>query len=414
MSMFMPTARAEGITLPVMPFRQTAVVGTIGLATLLQMAHSPKLGEDPRALKYQSGATRRHAEVRALVQRMIKSTNKGKNVPEYAEYIAAGIKGEYGNGWSTPPVTLWIPSDDEGDAVIPEGRELVEGTGIQNITIISGTPVIAIDGETQVTALHELYDDPEAYGLTYAKLRGFLVPFELYWGLSVEDARQIFYDRNVQGVPVAKNLAMSMDQRDFGTQLAHSVAKELIVEHQGELVEFSKLVQARKRQLGKNDPEVITLSGLRALVVTVLFGRGGIQLTSSSVDESDLPEGVKPDEARDTVVELVGSTINDLFPHFASRSAVSTPAVLAGLGIAGHQAMPWADGDKVTPETFRDLLVGIKWERRASYWGGISGRAVGVDDGISFAGGVKDSGGRVADAILYPHTIPGKKIRGQA
>jgi hypothetical protein len=46
----------------------------------------------------------------------------------------------------------------------------------------------------------------------------------------------------------------------------------MTVEHQGARVQFSKLVQARKRQLAKSDPEVITLSGLRALVVTTLFG----------------------------------------------------------------------------------------------------------------------------------------------
>lgn len=413
MSMIMPTAAMEGVTLPVMPFHETAVVGTIGLPTLLQMVHSPKREEDPRAMKYQDGATRRHAEIRALVQRMIKSTQKGKNVPEYAWYIATGIKGEYGNGWSTPPVTLWIPADTSGESVLVGDRELVEGTGIRNITILSGTPVVAIDGETQVTALHELYDDPDAYGLTYPQLRKVRLPFELYWNLSVEDARQVFYDRNVKGVPVAKNLAMSMDQRDLGTQLAHHVAQSLAVEHEGGRVQFSKLVQSRKRQLGKNDPEVITLSGLRALVVTTLFGRNGIQMTSGSVDEDDLPDGVKVDEARDAVVELVSSVIKDLFPHFANRTAVSTPAVLAGLGVAGHQAMPWADGDKISPNKFRELISGIKWERKASYWDGIAGRATGIDDGMSFAGGVKDSGGRVADAILYPHTHPGRKIRGQ-
>ncbi len=414
MSMAMPTAAVEGITLPVMPFRPTAVVGTIGLPTLLQMVHSPKREEDPRAMKYQDGATRRHSEIRALVQRMIKSTNKGKNVPDYASYIATGIKGEYGNGWSTPPVTLWIPADDNGGSILVGDHELIEGSGIRNITILSGTPVVAIDGETQVTALHELYDDPESYGLTYTQLRGVRVPFELYWDLPVEDARQVFYDRNVKGVPVAKNLAMSMDQRDLGTQLAHRIAEGLTVEHQGARVQFSKLVQARKRQLAKSDPEVITLSGLRALVVTMLLGRIGIQMTSASVDESDLPDGVTADEAKDAVVELVSSVIRDQFDNFAARNAISTPAVLAGLGVAGHQAMPWAEGDTISPDQFRELLADIRWERKASYWDGIAGKATGGDEGISFAGGVKDSGGRVADAILYPHTQPGRKIRGEA
>jgi hypothetical protein len=365
-------------------------------------------------MKHQDGATRRHAEIRALVQRMIKSTQKGKNVPAYASYIATGIKNEYGDGWSTPPVTLWIPADSSGETVIVGDRELVEGTGIRNITILSGVPVVAIDGETQVTALHELMDNPEKYELTYAQLRDVRIPFELYWNMSVEDARQVFYDRNVKGVPVAKNLAMSMDQRDLGTQLAHHIAQNITVEHEGGHIQFSKLVQARKRQLGKTDPEVITLSGLRALAVTTLLGRGGIQMTSNSVDENDLPDDVKPDEARAAVIELLSSVISDLFPHFAARSAVSTPAVLAGLGVAAHQATPWADGDRISPDKFRELLTDIRWERKASYWDGIAGRATGNGDGISFAGGVKDSGGRVADAILYPHTQAGRKIRGYA
>lgn len=413
MSMAMPVAAAEGITLPVMPFRPTAVVGTIGLPTLLQLVHSPKREEDPRAMKYQDGATRRHAEIRALVQRMIKSTQKGKNVPEYAEYIASGIKGELGEGWSTPPVTLWIPSDDGPESVQVGDKELVDGTGIRNITILSGTPVVAIDGETQVTALHELYDSPETYGLSYGTLRIVRLPFELYWNLPVEDARQVFYDRNVKGVPVAKNLAMSMDQRDLGTQLAHRISATFTVPHEGNKVEFSKLVQARKRQLGKTDPEVITLSGLRALVVTTMFGRNGIQMTSASVDESDLPDGVKADEAQEEVTKLVRSALMELYPHFVARDAVSTPAVLAGIGVAAHQALSWADGDTISQEKFLELLADIQWERKATYWDGIAGKGTGNGDAISFAGGVKDSGGRVADAILYPNTQSGRKIRGK-
>ncbi|MEU6559098.1 DNA sulfur modification protein DndB [Nocardia nova] len=415
MTMSMPSAAVEGVTLTAMPFRPTAVVGTIGLPTLLGMVHSPKREEDPRAMKYQDGATRRHAEIRALVQRMIKSTQKGKNVPEYAQYIAAGINGEFGDGWSTPPVTLWIPADpeDEEPAVIV-GEELVKGTGICNITVPSGTPVVAIDGETQVTALHELNDAPEIYGLTVRKLREVRIPFELYWNLQVEDARQVFYDRNVKGVPVAKNLAMSMDQRDFATQLAHRIAEKVYVQHDGARVQFSTLVQSRKRQLGKTDPEVITLSGLRALVVTTLLGRPGIQKSSASVNEENLPDNVTVDEASDAVIGLLTQVLDDLFPYFAKRSAVSTPAVLAGLGVAGHQALPWAaGGTQITPAQFRDLLIDIQWDRKATYWDGIAGKATGKDDGISFAGGVKDSGGRVAEAILYPDTQMGRKIRAK-
>ena len=408
MSITLPTAAVEGIQLTVTPFRADAVIGTIGLPALLQLVPSPKVEEDKRALKFSSGAMRRHAEIRSLVQRTLKATQKGRNVAGYARYIAAGINGDFGSGWSTPPITLWLA--DEPGAV---SDELVPGTGMRRITLLAGSSVVAIDGETQVTALHELYDDPEQYGLTYAALNTVRLPFELYWGLTVEDARQIFYDRNVEGVSVDKNLAMSMDQRDFGTQLAHRIAEAVKVEHGGKLVSFSTFVQARKRQLTKTDPELITLSALRVLVITTIFGRPGLGLSSATVRVNDLPESVTAERIERRVVPLLSTLLAQLYPQLAARSAASAPAVLAGLGIATHQATGWATGGiPLTEGDLLDLLQSIRWEREARYWDGVaaSANAAGV---LNFGGGAKDSGGRVADAILYPDTESGRKIRGR-
>jgi hypothetical protein len=407
-SITMPTAPVEGIQLTVIPFRNDAVIGTIGLPALLQLVPSPKMEEDKRAMKYSPGAMRRHAEIRSLVQRTLKATQKGRNVAGYARYIAAGINGEFGSGWSTPPITLWLAG--EPGAV---GEELVVGSGIRKVTLLAGSPVVAIDGETQVTALHELYDDPESFGINYEALSGVRLPFELYWGLGVEDARQIFYDRNVEGVPVAKNLAMSMDQRDFGTQLAHRIAELVKVEHDGKMVPFAKFVESRKRQLTKTDPELITLSALRVLVITAIFGRAGLGLSSVTVRPTDLPQGATPEQAERRVVPLLSTVLTHLFTQFAARSAVSAPAVLAGIGIAAYQTAGWAaSGSSLTDTDLLDLLSGIRWEREARYWDGVAASANAAGT-LNFGGGAKDSGGRVADAILYPDTESGRKIRGQ-
>lgn len=407
MSLTMPTAAVEGIQLTVIPFRADAVIGTIALPTLLQLVPSPKREEDRRAMKFLSGAMRRHAEIRSLVQRTLKQTQKGRNVADYARYIASGVNGELGSGWSTPPITLWL-ADDPGAV----SDELVLGSGIRRITLLAGSPVVAIDGETQVTALHELYDDPEQFGITYQKLQTVRLPFELYWGLGVEDARQIFYDRNVEGVPVAKNLAMSMDQRDFGTQLAHRIAEAVKVEHEGKVIPFSKLVQARKRQLTKADPELITLSALRVLVVTTIFGRPGLGKSSTTVRDTDLPATVTATQVERRVVPLLSNVINQLYPQLAARSAAAAPAVLAGIGVAAHQATGWAaSGTSLTETDLLNLLGPIRWERNAKYWDGVAASA-NADGVLNFGGGAKDSGGRVADAILYPDTETGRKIRG--
>ncbi|MDG4774970.1 DNA sulfur modification protein DndB [Solwaraspora sp. WMMD792] len=408
MSITMPTAAVEGIQLTVIPFRPDAVIGTIALPALLQLVPSPRLEEDKRAMKFSSGAMRRHAEIRALVQRTLKASQKGRNVADYARYIATGVNGEYGSGWSTPPITLWL-ADEIGDV----SAELVPGSGICRITLLAGSPVVAIDGETQVTALHELYDDPTRFGITHQKLNTVRLPFELYWGLGADEARQIFYDRNVEGVAVDKNLAMSMDQRDFATQLARRVADAAKVEHDGKIVPFSTLVQARKRQLTKTDPELITLSALRVLVVTALHGRRGIGLSSASVSATDLPAGTTATQVERRLVPLLASLLAHLHPQLAARSAVAAPAVLAGIGIAAHQATGWAaTGIPLTDTDLLDLLDGVQWQREARYWDGVaaSANAAGV---LNFGGGAKDSGGRVADAILYPDTETGRKIRGR-
>ncbi|MEU6017456.1 DNA sulfur modification protein DndB [Streptomyces sp. NPDC047515] len=339
----------------------------------------------------------RHAELRSLVQRALKSTQKGKNVGSYAEYIADGVNGELGAGWSTPPITFW-----HAGPLAALSDELLPGAGLRTLTITPGTSVVAIDGETQTTAWHELYDDPERYGLTYAELAQARVPFELHVDLTVADARQIFYDRNVQGVVVAKNLAMSMDQRDFATRLAHRVADAVKVDVDGKFVPFTKLVNAGKRQVGKTDAEVITLSALRALVITAIYGRGGLSRSAETVHEDELPAGSSAEQVEQSVVPLLARLIADRSDHFVSRSALTAPAVLAGLGIAVHHTTAWADPvNALGADELPRLLSGIKWEREARYWDGVAAKS-GATGRLNFSGGVKDSGGRVADAILYP------------
>ncbi|PNV31718.1 hypothetical protein C1708_04820 [Streptomyces sp. DH-12] len=407
MRLTMPSGIPEGIPLTVMPFREDAVIGTLSLATLVRLVPSPRQEEDPRALKAASGHDRRRAELRATVQRTLKS-QKGRNIPDYAEYIAAGILGKHGSAWSTPPITLWHPGE-----IAAMSDELVPGSGLRTLTVAPDAMVIAIDGETQTTAWHDIYRDPESFGLTYTELgRRVRIPFELYLGISPADARQIFYDRNVKGVDVAKNLAMSMDQRDLATRLSYTVGEKLEVESDGQRMPFGKLVNAGKRQLTRTDQEVVTLSALRALIVTTVFGSKGVEYSAANVHEGNLPSNTDADEVEAVVVRLVSRLIGGRFPDFARRSAITAPAVMAGLGILLHRATPWCDpGKAMSYETVERLLADVRWEREPAYWEGVCA-SVGSSGRLNFSGGVRDSAGRVAGALLDPHGELGRKIRG--
>ncbi|WCN04299.1 DNA sulfur modification protein DndB [Streptomyces sp. M92] len=408
MRLTMPSGTPEGIPLTVMPFREDAVIGTMSLATLVRLVPSPRQEEDPRALKAASGHDRRHAELRSTVQRTLKS-QKGKNISAYAEYIAAGVLGKHGSAWSTPPITLW-----HAGQIVAMSDELVPDSGLRTLTVAPDAIVIAIDGETQTTAWHDLYQAPESFGLTYDDLsRRVRIPFELYLGLSPADARQIFYDRNVKGIDVAKNLAMSMDQRDLATRLAHLVGEKLEVESNGQRMPFGKLVNSGKRQLTRADKEIVTLSALRTLIVTTIFGTRGVQYSAANVHEADLPPNTDADEVERLTVRLVSRLIGGRFPDFARRSAITAPAVMAGLGILLHRTTPWCDpGQTMSHETVEHLLADVRWEREPAYWDGVCA-SVGSTGRLNFSGGVKDSTGRVASALLDPHSELGRKIRGR-
>ncbi|MCJ0871519.1 DNA sulfur modification protein DndB [Streptomyces sp. AP-93] len=407
MRLSLPTAVVEGTQVTVMPFREDAVVGTISLPALLQIVPSPRREEDAKSLKAASGKIRQHAEIRAQVQRTLKATAKGKNAGSYAEYIAAGLSGTWGDAWSTPPITFW-----HADALAAISDELVPGTGLRTITIAPGATVVAVDGETQLTAWHDLYDDPDSYGLTYPQLAPLRIPFEMYVGLSATDARQIFHDRNVLGVDVSKNLSMSMDQRDLATRLTHRLTEVVRVEVDGRVEPFSKLVDANKRQVSKTATEVVTLSALRALVVAALYGRPGLGRSSDTVQEADLPSGTDAELVERALIPLLAGLITERLPHFTARGAITAPAVIAGIGVAAHHTTPWADPmHAMTADELHRLLADIRWEREPVYWDGVAAKT-GTTGRLNFSGGVKDSGGRVADAILYPATEAGRRIRG--
>ncbi|WP_405460057.1 DNA sulfur modification protein DndB [Streptomyces sp. NBC_00101] len=382
--------------------------GVIDCENLLAIVNDPQEVEDATKRAQKAGRPiSEYARTRAEIQRLLGTagSKKAKNVGEYADYIAAGLKGDFDDAWSLPQITLWSPRplvvSEDGSSALP----IKDG-------------LFALDSETQVTAWHRIKDNPSAYDLDEDFDFGAVpLSFEIFHGISVMAARQIFHDRNLKGVPVDKSLAMSMDGRDFGTTLTRKLMESLKVPNGETTLPLSGLILTGKRQVSDKAVEWMTMSVLRTLIATAMLGKAGIHAASTGIEYEDIPadeSGARPDKAvvQREVMETVGAFLRENAALFHAKTAVTAPAVVAGLGATMNRTMSWSSDPLPEGVTLERLLEGIEWEREAKYWSGIAAKV--TDRGaVSWAGGARDSGHKVYDALNHPESDAGKQIRGR-
>jgi hypothetical protein len=400
----------KGQPVRVMPVHAHLSLGTMPWGRLSRIVPDPRRAEDPTALRYASASDREQAEMRNEVQRMINKTKKAENAVDYARYIAAGLRGVHGAGWTTPPFALWVPNLLEHvSAPGPFGEDHIAYLPFD----VNG---VLVDAETQHLAHVLLAEEPQAYGLTKEQVTGRIVGVEIHHGIDLSQARQIFHDRNLLGVIPNKTVALNSDSRDVATSIAASIMDKVVVQHPRTKLEvpLRTLVSVNKRQLGAKDVEWMTLSTLRSFVVTALFGRAGIELTSSAVSPEDLPTKADEDSAREQIVEIAVAIFRTFDTEFSSRgeTVIAVPAVLAALGAVAHQSMSWSPGRQRSSDELLNLLADVIWDRDPAVWDGVAGKAT-PSGKLSVAGGVKDNGSKTATALEDESSPSYRKIRGR-
>lgn len=398
----------RGQPVRVMPIDPHVSLAVMPWARLSKIVPDPRRAEDPKALHYASAAEREQAEIRNEVQRMIHGTKKGQNANDYARYIAHGLRGLLGSAWTTPPFAMWIPEELEHVAAPgPFGDDYIAYLPYD----VTG---VLVDAETQHLAHVILSENPETYGVAARMVTARMVGIEIYHGISLADARQIFHDRNLLGVIPNKTVALNSDSRDVATVIATSIMKNVIVQHPRTKLDvpLRVLVSVNKRQLGVRDVEWMTLSTLRSFVVTTLFGRPGIERTSSAVTPDDLPYGVKEDDVCAEVTDIAGKIFRNFGAEFSNRSmtVIAAPAVLAALGAVAHRSMSWSNEPRRSASDLLALLSNVRWARDAETWDGIAGKET-SSGALSMAGGVKDNGSKTASALEDSDSPGYHKIR---
>lgn len=317
--------------------------GKVKAAQLFQFAIDPRRTEDEKV--YRADPTLQGLRrIRLEVQRLF-SGKKKENVEPYAKYILEMYEKDAG---ITPTIVLWT----SGELIQEERRD-----GMAQLMIPFEEQLVAIDGETQLAARYEARDiDPST-----AKA---WVAIKICHGRTVNWARQAFHDLNVLGVHPAAALAISMDGRDPMTSIARRV-EEAVTFFQGR-------INKAKRQLSKNDTDVMTITALRGACITLAEGIGGVRYGAKpiTIDPSRLPQIERVAiEWFSAVVNRIGTAIED-----RERTIASAPPVMAAIGAMGHTLAGIPSEELQSKATeYAERLTLIKWEK-GKHWEGIAGK----------------------------------------
>jgi hypothetical protein len=389
--------------------REDKFLTVMSMHALHDIVRDPEAAEDAKRLRLAGADDRLYAGLRQRVQRVITGA-KSDNVPVYAKYIADGILGRHGKGWSVPPITLW------SEPALPV-HKVDHGHGLVThiLSVPRGHIVIAVDGETQYIALCRLYEGYVDFGLTREQIREHRVAVEFYHGVPELDARQIFHDRNTKEVKPSSSVALGMDSRDPINRVVNYVANRCTVspDDREDYALLDDFIEPTGRQANPKAGKWITLSALRTLVAGIVCGMPGISGPKVGVVDPDKMPQVDIEDMQREVLSICQM----LFRRFAGafqdpRPMIGRPALMGALGVVMNRTMPWYSGEHaITREALFELMMEIQWVEDERYWADIAG-------GVKKSGGVTSLGVRanprlIINAIENPESPEGRKIRGR-
>jgi DGQHR domain-containing protein len=400
MDSILPFDLTKGQPIPAMRVDDHQVIATMSVGQLLSLVPDPRLTENAKVV-HDDPLMADYASIRREVQRMVQG-RKAKNALEFSKYLVEGVDGR--RPWMVPAVTLYHPGQLE---VVPLGN------GMFVLVLPYGHFLVAIDGETQRLAWQlAAKEAPEILGT--------MVKVIVYHGVSLQDARQGFYDLNTREVKPNAAVAIAMDRMDVATHLTRKVMVESDVLGNG------SRVNVQRRQLRRTDEELFTISALRSGVVTTIMGSPGLQIGSRPVPA--LADDVDIDQLESAVVDVWTGILelleDELQPDRRPFSIVSAPAVIAAIGVVAHHAMPKPPRkDSVAGWSVEEViehLDGVNWDRAfvaddasvGSVWDGIAGKF--TPSGRFAVGGPKEVGYAVAQALENEGSREGRLIRTTA
>ncbi len=309
--------------------------------------HPADLQEGVRRTGYDADVVAEEAEIHSLIQRAMTGAKK-RNVKDYAFYIQSVVLGM--RPGVLPPIHLWSMLALETVRVEPSTY----------LVVPNGSFLMAIDGETQLTAHYEAQRDlpPESRN-QHGK---YPLSVVIHHGIDVPIARQLFHDLNVLAVRPNVSLSLNMDSSD---------PLMTIVDHLEAVSPLVNRVEHQKRQLPKASPKLVTTQTLRQMVINVAKGVGGIQFGARPAPV----EGLDLDDVERVSQSWIGAYFSEFGSevHDRENTIAGSPAILAAVGAMGNillRTEPLSRADK--QEELIAKLREVDW-KKGEHWVGIAG-----------------------------------------
>ncbi len=339
------------------------------------MRNPRDLQTNVRRNSYDADEIQEEADLHELVQRAL-TGNKKSNVPSYAAYIEDVVMGR--RKGVLPPMHLWS---------LGTLTEITAGPNTY-LLVPDGTRLLAIDGETQLTAHFQVHSTMEP---ELRKVHGdFSLGAVVHHGVLVAEARQYFHDLNVLAVKPNTSLSLSMDTID--------PLMKLVGDLEAAIPFLAGRVDKQARQLKKSSTKVLTIHALRQMTVNVAKGIAGIQYGAkpAPVEDLDLDDVYKV--ARD----WLGAIFNTFAAPISDRETyiIGSSPILAAIGALGNRVLqaPSFERQQVIEEQLASLRA-VDW-KKSERWAGIAGRL--NPKGVFTVSGTKEVGYSIYNVLADP------------
>ncbi|WP_433299626.1 hypothetical protein ACQP2F_00320 [Actinoplanes sp. CA-030573] len=237
------------------------------------------------------------------------------------------------------------------------------------------------------------------------KLLNKLVTIEIYHGITVEQAAQMFVDLNYEGTPMDKITKANIDPRNKWVWAAKKIFEELGVR----LATDGRQITHTHRVHG----ELLMLTHAEQMVKAVALGAYKASGKTIAKRDAEYVADLDWERVHRAGVEWFG----EIFRHFGgpeilvdeSRVVRSIPIRLALAGLGQHFLLGNEQGIREARQALRD----INWLVNET-WNGIAGKVTRNEGGQSrlSASGAKENITKAVQAVSKPDTKAGRLVRG--